>query len=97
MKFNDFEANFRNLYYCRIFDPAIWHEYSLRSKWGPESSGGCSNFKDTFAKNPQYKLVVKKTTTCFFMLQQEEKRGSGEEEFAIGVSIYSKDKPFELN
>ena len=87
MEFNDFWANFRNVYYCRVFEDQ-WQETLLQGEWRGESAGGCSNNKNSYYKNPHFRMSVPKKTTCFILLQQEETRGTGREEYALGISIF---------
>ena len=49
MKFDDFCANFSQVYLCKIF-PATWSQYSINGEWGGNTAGGPYPFEDSIKK-----------------------------------------------
>ena len=49
MKFDDFCANFSQVYLCKIF-PATWSQYSINGEWSGNTAGGPYPFEDAVKK-----------------------------------------------
>ncbi|XP_036005988.1 calpain-5 [Fundulus heteroclitus] len=89
MTFDDFIANFTDLILCRLINTSYlslhktWEEAVMRGSWRRHDdplrnrAGGCSNNKQSFLQNPQYKFDVKKPKDeVLICLQQEDRRAT---------------------
>ncbi|XP_041052396.1 calpain-5-like [Carcharodon carcharias] len=105
MAFEDWYKYITNVIVCRLINTSYlsirktWDEVILRGAWARHEdpllsrAGGCTNFLDTFLKNPQYVFdVMKDEDEVLISLQQRDKRihrkeGKGEN-LVIGFSIH---------
>lgn len=73
----------------RVHDDEEWYKCRVESQWFGATAGGCPNHRDTYYKNPQFKLTVKKPTKMTVYMQQFDKRGIANRDlYAIGFAIY---------
>jgi hypothetical protein len=76
MSLDDFVWEYKNLYICRLFDPAIWNIMPvIEGSWQGDSAAGlpCKfNPQVKFGNNPQYALTTLKPCTAFIILSQNE-------------------------
>ena len=76
MSLDDFVWEYKNLYICRLFDPAICNIMPIiEGAWQGDSAAGlpCKvNPQVRFGNNPQYALTILKPCTAFIILSQNE-------------------------
>lgn len=120
MSYKDFVNHFMKLDICNL-NPDSLNEESLRDcsirKWEVSAfegswtknctAGGCRNFLDTFATNPQYRIVLEdvdedddeELCTLIVALMQKNRRSQrnmGAESLTIGFSVYRLKNPDSL-
>ncbi|XP_023215295.1 calpain-B-like isoform X3 [Centruroides sculpturatus] len=120
MSYKDFVRNFMKLDICNL-SPDSLNEESLRDlstrKWEASAfegawtknctAGGCRNYLETFATNPQYRVVLEdvdedddeELCTLIVALMQKNRRSQrkmGAESLTIGFSIYHLKNPESL-
>ena len=89
MSMKDFFANFDAMEMCHIspqswgdLEEFGWHENHFEGSWiAGESAGGCRNYKETFAMNPQFVITLEDSDddddehcTCVISLMQKGSR-----------------------
>ncbi|XP_060083333.1 calpain-5-like [Ylistrum balloti] len=102
MSFEDFCNYYTDIGVCHIINTSFfslkktWKEGETVGEWRkPSRSGGCSNHKKSFLKNPQFVFeVTKEEDEVLVSLEQFDRRVNkedGESQFTIGVSILKTD------
>ena len=109
MSFEDFCREFKNVAIChqqpeeevnkgrRESVKKRWFVEQHDSQWTQASAGGCRNFKETFTKNPQFRVTLVDVDeeddddlcTMVVSLMQKKTRGIGIEKNCIGLAVYS--------
>jgi calpain len=111
MNFQDFRKHWETLEICNLLTDVEneatrnnrlgWFVKSAKGSWVPgESAGGCRNFIDTFASNPQYRFRLEQPDegdtnnlcTVIISLMQKDRRKLREEgldSLPIGFQLYS--------
>ena len=87
------------LFSNRILELA-WKEQFFHGSWiEGVSAGGCSNYRETFPTNPQFKITLKdfddeddKCTVIVALLRKNVLGDSTEDDIAIGFKIYDVSK-----
>ena len=89
MSMKDFFTNFDAMEMCHIspqswgdLEDFGWHENHFEGSWiAGESAGGCRNYKETFAMNPQFVITLEDSDddddehcTCVISLMQKGSR-----------------------
>jgi len=110
MSYKDFRSNWDQLEICNLSPHALegddcsqhhtWQVKQVEGSWVPgESAGGCRNFLDTFAMNPQFRIRVEdpddddddNLCTVIVSLMQKGRRAlrdEGLDTLTIGFAIY---------
>ena len=108
MSFDDFQKNFTRVEICNLGpesmdaidgdrDPDQWVAQQMSDSWVRGSSaGGCRNFKNTFHKNPQFRVVLKdandegKSELLVALMQKDRRKmkSVGAQTLTIGFNIY---------
>jgi calpain-15 len=90
MSFQDFVANFEDVYVCRFFDanhgwqPALSH----RGSWVKgQNAGGCTNYPSCVT-SPQYGLQLSARGQVVLTLSQDDVRSTGRKFCAIAIEVY---------
>jgi len=108
MSFRDFISNFTTLEICMLGgDSAVdsnqvaFNSRTEQGSWSSASAGGCRNFINTFASNPQYLVKLEDADddeddlcTVVVALMQKDRRKEkrrGMKMLTIGYSIYKED------
>lgn len=89
MSFEDFTAQFDDIYVCRFFDAVHgWVAHApVLGEWKGLSAGGCTNFSSV-VNSPQYIVDVSVPMSIVLMLAQADTRGTDQELKAISVELY---------
>ncbi|XP_014667421.1 PREDICTED: calpain-9-like [Priapulus caudatus] len=109
MSWKDFIANFQKLEICNLSPDALEDDPSATKRWEMNvhegawtrgcTAGGCRNYIETFANNPQYRITLTdpdeedddELCTCVIAVLQKgrrQKRREGEDLLTVGYSIY---------
>ncbi|XP_064113944.1 calpain-5-like isoform X6 [Macrobrachium nipponense] len=104
MTFDDFVEHFTDLSICFLINTKVfsltktWHETTFYGAWtigirghNADRAGGCTNHKETFLRNPQYRFDIKDDNDdVIFQLMQKDARGQkqeGMQNLVIGFHI----------
>ncbi|XP_068228200.1 calpain-5-like isoform X3 [Palaemon carinicauda] len=104
MTFDDFVEHFTDLSICFLINTKLlslsktWHETTFYGAWtigirghNADRAGGCTNHKETFLRNPQYRFDIKEDNDdVIFHLMQKDARGrkqEGMQNLVIGFHI----------
>jgi len=122
MSFEDFCREFKNVSIChrepdeeegvaegtrRASVKKKWYVERHDNQWNQSTAGGCRNFKESFTKNPQFRVELKDVDegddddlcTMVVSLMQKKTRGVGVSKNCIGIAVYAIDEsaPEELD
>ncbi|XP_066988982.1 calpain-5-like isoform X6 [Macrobrachium rosenbergii] len=104
MTFDDFVEHFTDLSICFLINTKVfslsktWYETTFYGAWtigirghNADRAGGCTNHKETFLRNPQYRFDIKDDNDdVIFQLMQKDARGrkqEGMQNLVIGFHI----------